>query len=244
MRVLIFLIISINLYAVKIPTYCEIQVSEKNCISNYSNWNYSIKLTKKNTIEVKVNLKPLHLKTRYPFTLKDKALKKLIEENIKNSDELLPIAERIEAKSRGYYECVDNVLNFVSLHFEYYPSEISPFRGDCNTAAKTTIKILALCGIPARIRYVIKLEDKSEVIVSGRRLHAIVEIYYPQHGWIFSDPVKYHHFIPSSYVLVNCFNPLLGVRFEKKKCLNKKPITDILKGKTIVYKVPNLFRFF
>ncbi len=244
MRVLIFLIISLNVFAAKIPTFCEIKVSEKSCLSNYSNWNYSIKLTKNNNIEVKVNLKPLHLKTGYPFTFKNKALKKLINENTKNSYELLPIAERIKAKSKGYYECIDNVLNFISVHFEYSTHKTSPFKGDCNTAAETTIKILALCGIPARIRYVIKLEDKSEVIVSGRRLHAIVEIYYPNHGWIFSDPLKYHHFIPSNYVLVNCFNPLLGVRFEKKKCLKKKPFTDILKGKIIVYKVPNLFRFF
>lgn len=244
MRVFILLIISLNVFAAKIPTLCEIKVSEKSCLSNYSNWNYSIKITNKNTIEVKVKLKPLHLRTGYPFKFKDKALKELIEKNTRNSYKLLPVAEKIREKSRGYYECIDNVLNFISVHFEYSTSETSPFRGDCNTAAETTIKILALCGIPARIRYVIKLENKSEVIVSGRKLHAVVEIYYPQHGWVFSDPVKYHHFIPSNYVLVNCFNLLLGVKFEKKKCLKKKPFTDILKGKTIIYKVPNLFRFF
>lgn len=244
MRILFFLLFTLNVFSQNIPIKCFYTLSENTLsIKNYSNANYRETVSgKKIKVEIKYN--PLKIKARYPFSFKDKKLIDLIKKNKKNCEELLLFAENISEKSKGYYDCVDNVLKFMSIHFKYAKRITPPFKGDCNTAAETTVKLLALCGIPARIRYVVKFEQKESVIISGRSLHAIVEIYYPGFGWVFSDPVKYHHFAPSSYLLVDKQSQLLGIKVEKKNCLTKKAFTDILNGKIIVYKLPNLLRFY
>ncbi len=244
MRILFFLLFTLNTFSQTIPVKCFYTLSENTlAITNYSNANYRETVSgKKVKVEIKYN--PLKIKTRYPFSFKDKKLIDLIKKNKKNSEKLLLFAENISEKSKGYYDCVDNVLKFMSKNFKYTERINPPFRGDCNTAAETTVKLLALCGIPARIRYVVKFEQKESVIISGRSLHAIVEIYYPGFGWVFSDPVKYHHFVPASYLLVHNPSQLLGITLSKKNCLTKEAFIDILKRKIIVYKLPNLLRFY
>ena len=244
MRVLFFLLFTFNVFPQTIPVKCFYTLSENtSAITNYSNANYRETVSGKK-IKIEIKYKPLKIKARYPFSFKDKKLIDLIEKNKRNSEELLIFSENISEKSKGYYDCVDNVLKFMSKNFKYTERINPPFKGDCNTAAETTVKLLALCGIPARIRYVVKFEEKKSIIISGKSLHAIVEIYYPGFGWAFSDPVKYHHFVPASCLLVDKPSQLLGIIVVKKNCLTKKAFIDILKGKAIIYKLPNLLRFY
>ncbi|BBB32201.1 hypothetical protein TTHT_0620 [Thermotomaculum hydrothermale] len=245
MRFLILFLFTINVFSNQIAIKTIYLCSETPaCLKNYSNANYTLKIKNKNKIEVKVNYAPLKIPSPYPFEIKERRLITLIEKNKSNSEELILFAHEIKQKSKGYYQCVDNVLNFVSKNFKYSNTINPPLKGDCNTAALTTVKLLALCNIPARIRYVIKFENTKKTTISGKSLHAIVEIYYPRYGWAFSDPVKYHHFVPSTYLLICNSQTLLGTTFKIKNNLTKKGFTDILKKKTIVYKLPNLFRFY
>jgi len=246
MRKAIFLIfvflLSHAVFSKQIPVKCTYLISEKtNSIKDYDNANYSIK-TEGKSVYVNVNTTPFRIKVPYPYEIKDEKLLKLIEKNKKNAEIFIPIIEKLTKNKKDYFSVVNSVLNFVAYKFKYSSTEKSPFIGDCNTAAKTTVKMLSLCNIPARIRYVIKAE--REKMVSGKSLHAVVEIYYPQKGWAMSDPLKYHHFVPANYILIEDFNNLLGVRIKKKNCLKKNAFTDILKGKTIIYKLPNLFRYY
>ena len=244
MKFLFVLLLSINAFSNQIPVQCLYRVSEiTDSLKCYSNANYRIIVDDNGTIDVEINYKPVKIKARYPFRFNNVQLLNLISENKKESGKLLFFAEQISEISSGYYDCVNEALNFISQHFVYSEKIKPPFQGDCNTAAETTVKILALCGIPARIRYAVRFENNRSAIISGKSLHAIVEIYYPGYGWAFSDPVKYHHFIPASYLLVNKTDKLLGLKFYKKNCLTEKAFIDILKGKTIIYKLPNLLRF-
>ncbi len=232
----------VNLYK---PYKCFYTVSEKtDSIATYSSYNYSL-VKNESSITVISDFKPLRIKTPYPFQFKKGELTKIIERNKKQANPALTLlAERIGFKSRDYYSCVDNVLKFISENFKYTDKEKNPFEGDCNTAAKTTVDLLSFLNIPAKKTYVIVC-DKEQKILSGKALHAIVEIYYPGAGWIPSDPVKYHHFIPSTYIIVkNPSSLVIGLTVKKKKCLEKKVFADILKGRLTVYKLPNLFKRF
>ncbi len=248
MRIILFyfsFFFCINIFSAPISIKCFYKISEPTqSIKNYSNKNYSIKILNQNQIMVKIKYIPLKIKAKYPFHFKNKFLLTLIKENKKNSENLVPFSGKISKMSKGYYQCVDKVLKFVSKNFVYSSKLKPPFYGDCNVAAETTVKMLALCGIPARIKYVVKFEKKGEVIISGKSLHAVVEVFYPGYGWAFSDPVKYHHFIPASYLLIEKSNNLLGISLKKENCLTKKGFTDILEGKIIINKLPNMFRFF
>ncbi len=245
MKFFLIFLFSLNLFSSDIALKCTYKASEiPDSVKEYSNYNYSLTIDNNGEIKVEIKYKPFKLKAKYPYKFNNKKLIRLIKQNSKNSKDLLLLAENIVKKSKGYYQCVDNVLKFISLNFKYSKKIAPPFKGDCNIAAETTVKMLALCKIPARIRYVIKLDEKTAVIISGKSLHAVVEIYYPDYGWVFSDPVKYHHFIPASYLFVDKSEHLLGIKFSKKNCLTGKGFTDILEGKIIINKLPNLLRFY
>ena len=245
MKWLLILLITLspaNLYQ---PYKCSYILSENTAlISDYSTYNYFVE-KKGKTITVESNFSPLKIKAAYPYKFKDKELINLIKKNRESANPVLTVfAEQISKESKDYYSCVDKTLKFMSEKFKYTNREKGLFEGDCNTAAKTTIDLLALSGIPAKITYAIVCEKQKKVL-SGKSLHAIIEIYYPGAGWIPSDPVKYHHFIPSTYIIVKKpSSSMLGLTVEKKKCLEKKVFADILKGRLTVYKLPNLFKRF
>ncbi len=242
MRILFLFFLGINLFANNISIFSTFTLSEKsNCFRNYKNANYSISVNNR-SISVIVTNSPLKVRARYPFNFKQKELKKIIKNNLEKSEKFKVFFPQISGNSRDYYTVVDNILNFVAINFHYSTTNKNPFNGDCNVAANTTVKLLTLAGIPARIKYVVIV--KKEKILTGTSLHAIVEIYYPGTGWLLSDPLKYHHFIPSNYVLVNKNCNLLGIRITQIKSLKKEAFIDILKGKTVIYKVKNLFRYF
>ncbi len=95
MRVLFFLLFTLNTFSQTIPVKCFYTLSENTlAITNYSNANYRETVSgKKVKIEIKYN--PLKIKTRYPFSFKDKKLIDLIKKNKKNSEKLLLFAENI-----------------------------------------------------------------------------------------------------------------------------------------------------
>jgi hypothetical protein len=68
----------------------------------------------------------------------------------------------------------------------------------CTGAARLTVALLAAVGIEAR-------EVAGWVVEPGpgkreRGYHRWVEVYFPDVGWVFSDPLASHHWVPATYV--------------------------------------------
>lgn len=70
--------------------------------------------------------------------------------------------------------------------------------GDAEEVARLAVALLQAVGIDARtVRgRVVGMPD----IGSPRGAHVWIEVRYPERGWVFSDPLHFHHYVPATYV--------------------------------------------
>ncbi len=105
------------------------------------------------------------------------------------------------------FGAVSKVLEWVATNIQYKldreqsqkPEAVLERRNAyCTGVARLTVALLTRLKIPAR--------EVPGVIVdaaSGERgFHRWVEIHYPDRGWVFSDPLHSHHYVPATYVRI------------------------------------------
>lgn len=78
-------------------------------------------------------------------------------------------------------------------------------RASCIGRANLAVALLRAVGIPARTAHGIRLPAGagSRAVVSPALLHRWIEVRLPDRGWVPSDPDVSHHFIDSSYLLLD-----------------------------------------
>lgn len=110
------------------------------------------------------------------------------------------------------FEVASRILDWVSRHVEYRLDRSQPQSAAavlerrsayCTGVARLTVALLEAIGIEARevVGYV--AESGSGTVERGyleRGYHRWVEIYFPDRGWVFSDPLTSHHYVPATYV--------------------------------------------
>ncbi len=124
-----------------------------------------------------------------------------------------PVQGPIERLARGltagagtHYEAVSRILGWVSRHLEYDLDRGQPQgaeavlnrrSGYCTGVARLTVALLESVGIRARevAGYVVGSEPGRP---SG--YHRWIEAYLPDRGWVFSDPLTTHHYVPATYL--------------------------------------------
>jgi hypothetical protein len=72
--------------------------------------------------------------------------------------------------------------------------------GYCTGIARLTVGLLRAVGIPAREvpGYVVAADVAGPGGAKG--YHRWVEVHYDDVGWVFSDPLATHHWVPATYV--------------------------------------------
>ncbi len=116
------------------------------------------------------------------------------------------LARGLTAGAETHYEAVSRILGWVSRHLEYELDRGQPQTaeavlergsGYCTGVARLTVALLEAAGIPARevAGYVVGSEPGRP---SG--YHRWIEAYLPDRGWVFSDPLATHHYVPATYL--------------------------------------------
>ncbi len=114
-------------------------------------------------------------------------------------------ARAVTSGVESRFEAVSRILSWVNLSVQYELDRSASQAADevlnrrsgyCTGFARLTVALLDSISIPARevAGYVISTREEQ----GG--FHRWVEVYYPDRGWVFSDPLRSHHYVPATYL--------------------------------------------
>ncbi len=115
-------------------------------------------------------------------------------------DELSRLARGLVTGARTEYEAASRLLGWVARHVEYDLDRSQPQdalavlrrrSGYCTGVARLSVALFAAAGIEAR-------EVAGYVV--GEGYHRWVEVRLADRGWVMSDPLRSHHYVPATYV--------------------------------------------
>ncbi len=122
-------------------------------------------------------------------------------------DPIHRLARSLTAGAGSRYEAISRVLGWVARSIAYDLDRGEPQdavavlrrrSGYCTGVARLTVALLEAAGIPARevAGYVVDPDHPG-----GRGgYHRWIEAYLPDRGWVFSDPLRSHHYVPATYL--------------------------------------------
>ena len=162
-------------------------------VENYGNAGYSLRWIK-DEITIEVDTAPLA--SDAPFEPSRKVAGGSVER----------LARGLTAGAETRYDAISRILGWVARDLEYELDRSQPQNaeavlvrrsGYCTGIARLTVALLEAVDIPARevAGYVVGSEP-------GRPngYHRWIEAYLPDRGWVFSDPLSTHHYVPATYL--------------------------------------------
>ena len=162
-------------------------------VENYDNAGYRLRWIG-DEIEVEVDTGPLDSRTRFEAP------------NRPAEGSIARLAAGLTTGAETHYEAVSRILGWVARHLEYELDRSQPQTaeavldrrsGYCTGVARLTVALLDAVGIEAR-------EVAGYVVGSTpgrpRGFHRWIEAYLPDRGWVFSDPLSTHHYVPATYL--------------------------------------------
>ncbi len=180
--------------AVEGRDWARIQLPAAALVEPYQNSGYRVSI-RNGVAEIEVELAPLA--SRDPFRRPREM----------GDDAVGQLARRLLADASSRYEAVSRVLSWVSREIEYDLDREQPQdpeavlvrrSGYCTGIARLVVSLLERAEIPAR--------EVAGLVVSGPAgepsvlYHRWVEIEYSDRGWVFSDPMSFHNYVPAHYV--------------------------------------------
>ena len=116
------------------------------------------------------------------------------------------LARAVTTGASTQYEAVSRILGWVARNLEYELDRSQPQdaesvlvrrSGYCTGVARLTVALLEAAGIRARevAGYVVSAEPGQP---SG--YHRWIEAHLEDRGWVFSDPLATHHYVPATYL--------------------------------------------
>ncbi len=210
---------------------------------------------KDDTLIVNVEIDSSPINSRSPFPVPHSRLPDDIKGYTKTNREsatperLKTRVKSLTSKGLSQYEVVRNILLWVSENIEYsYQSwqkndAISVFkrkRGYCRGRVNLTVLMLREAGIPVRKAHSLSLNGiETEKVQFGRRfLHRWLEVYYPDKGWVFSDPGRYINTVDTGYIVFSepgsiTLDDLENIQIQRKDYRDNLVVSDIYsKGDT------------
>lgn len=177
-------------------------------IEGYENVGYRL-VRRGDEVEVLVDTSPLESTASFTPT-RSRRSRRGAEEVEREVERL---ARGLTTSSQTVYEASSKILDWVSRHIEYDADReqsqapgavLARQRAYCTGIARLTVALLKAAGLEAR---------EVPGWVAGEGYHRWVEIYLPDRGWVFSDPLRSHHYVPASYVRLagNELVPELGL---------------------------------
>jgi len=164
----------------------------------YENAGYRLTLAPDGATRVEVDLGPIG--SRAPFALPA----------ADGGATVSRVARAIAAGSGGRYEAVSRLLAWVAANVSYdldraadqAPEAVLERRtAYCTGLARLSVALLGAVGIEAREvpGYVAEPVPGGP----GAGFHRWIEVWYPDRGWVFSDPISSHHFVPATYLRID-----------------------------------------
>ncbi len=163
-------------------------------VEPYRNLGYEVRFVD-GAVEIEVDLSPLQ--RRVPFELPKRD----------GGSRLERVAREVVTGSSDLYDAASRILSWVAVNIRYdldrgrsqEPAQVMARRSAyCTGTAKLTVALLAAVGIEAREVPGYLVEDHPAGPRAG--FHRWVEVHFPGHGWVFSDPHASFHFVPATYV--------------------------------------------
>ncbi len=120
--------------------------------------------------------------------------------------------------SRSRYAAVSRILGWIAGNIDYQLDRAVPQdaaavlqrrSGYCTGVARLTVALLTAVEIPAREVAGFVVAAETGRIPIG--YHRWIEVDMGDRGWVFSDPLTYHHYVPATYVRL-ASEQLLGDR--------------------------------
>jgi len=165
-------------------------------VAGYSNQGYRLTVNDDGTASVEVDLAPLA--SHQPFD-PDAARQ--------GSDPVSRLARALTAGALTRYEATSKVLGWISAHVAYRldrsadqsaESVLERRTAFCTGYARLAVALLEASGIEAREvpGYVV------EAVPGGPPVgfHRWIEVRFEDRGWVYSDPMVSHHFVPATYL--------------------------------------------
>lgn len=115
-------------------------------------------------------------------------------------DEVSRLAKGLVTGALTQYEAASRLLGWVARHVEYdldrsqpqdAPAVLRRRSAYCTGAARLSVALLKAAGIEAR-------EVAGYVV--GEGFHRWIEMRFADRGWVMSDPLRSHHFVPATYL--------------------------------------------
>jgi len=203
----------------------KIKTPNPQVFTNYINNGYTqtVSSPEDNTIEVNIKIRADEFKSylRYPLDYQIPTWLKpytLATDEIQSEDRDICSLARSLAKGCEYqYQVVERILKWVSENITYHLDPHVPRaarevlyskRGYCIGYSNLSLALLRAVGIPCRNvhgiyfdRMNITAPDQyNAVSLNGVMLHRWIEVYYPDVGWVFSDPHRCINHLNGCYI--------------------------------------------
>jgi hypothetical protein len=117
------------------------------------------------------------------------------------------LARAVVAGAHDRYTAASRLLAWVAENVDYRldrnedqgPEAVLARRtAFCTGYARLAVALLEAVGIEAREVAGYIVEASAEGPPPG--FHRWIEVFFPGHGWVFSDPMASHHFVPATYL--------------------------------------------
>lgn len=168
-------------------------------IESYSNDGYALRIEGR---EIVVEVQVAALGSDAPFVLPQESRPR----RHSPESEIERLARALTRGATTEYDAVTQVLSWVSRNLRYEldrelsqePSVVlERGSGYCTGLARTSVALLSAVGILAREVPGYVFADSAQGVEG---YHRWIEVYYPDRGWVFSDPIASHNFVPATYV--------------------------------------------
>lgn len=183
-------------------------------ITPYSNSGYRLEVVG-DEVRVEVDASPLVSSSRFlPIKADGPRPKERDGRNVEPTDRGLDgasagtverLARGVTAGAETQYEATSRILGWIARHIDYNLDRQQPQdsesvlerrSGYCTGVARLTVSMLEAVGIESR-------EVAGYVVGGGSGPHGYhrwVETFLSDRGWVFSDPLSTHHYVPATYI--------------------------------------------
>ena len=173
------------------------------------------------TTEITANLNPRTTNTPFPLPpLPEQELAFLKSSKLAQSDapQIVQLARELTAGATTQLQAVSSILTCVadSITYQYSPKQydalfgLTTGAGNCQNFAHLAVALLRASGIPARVvigqslknNWKIPMDKRGSSLVQGmgEGMHAWIEIYYPNLGWLPCDPQQSRFFTSTRHI--------------------------------------------
>ena len=180
-----------------------------------------IQMTISYTTEITANLSPRTSSTPFPLPpLPERERVFLQKSKLAQSDALqvVQLATELTAGAVTEHQAVSAILSHVAdaIVYQYSPKQydalygLATGTGNCQNFAHLAVALLRASGIPARVVIGQTLKDNWKIPIDklgsslvqgmGEGLHAWVEVYYPDLGWLPCDPQQSRFFTSTRHI--------------------------------------------